>query len=192
MFPAQFKAANKHLMATKLPQNPLLVGFPQVLNRTGNERRERERRETDKREPESSVKGERKHGFSDVRVNTVDKNTTWQPFLSFLLFLFLLITTFMVNEIHPLFGLFMDERTTPTPPLRLDRWSDVHYRWSGALFCPISRPPCSAAAGAAEEELRLEGLSHPFLVIFPISGCSRDCRRMIILRYRWLVKWKNK
>jgi len=60
----------------------------------------------------------------------------------------------------------MDGRTTSTPPLRLDRWSDVHYRWSGALFCPISRPPCSAAAGAAEEELRLEGLSLSFLVIF--------------------------
>jgi hypothetical protein len=55
-FPAQFSAANKHSMATKLPQNPLLVGFPQVLNRTGNER---ERRETDRREAESSVKGEK-------------------------------------------------------------------------------------------------------------------------------------
>jgi len=83
MFPAQFSAANKHSMATKLPQNPLFVGFPQVLNRTGNERRERERErgETDRREAESSVKGERKHGFSDVRVNTVHKNTTWQPFI---------------------------------------------------------------------------------------------------------------
>jgi hypothetical protein len=49
MFPAQFSAANKHSMATKLPENPLLVGFPQVLNRTGNERRERER---DKRQTE--------------------------------------------------------------------------------------------------------------------------------------------
>jgi len=60
----------------------------------------------------------------------------------------------------------------------LDRWSDVHYRWSGALFCPISRPPCSAAAGAAEEELRLEGLSHSFLVIFSdfrlLSGLQED------------------
>jgi hypothetical protein len=27
------------------------------------------------------VKGERKHGFSDVSVNTVDKNTKWQPFI---------------------------------------------------------------------------------------------------------------
>jgi len=76
MFAAQFSAANKHSMATKLPQNSLLVGFPQVLNRTGNERRE-----TDRREAESSVKGERKHSFSDVRVNAVDKNTTWQPFI---------------------------------------------------------------------------------------------------------------
>jgi hypothetical protein len=94
MSPAQFCAANKHSMATKLPQNPLLFGFPQVLNRTGNERRERETRErdesreTDRRQARSSVKGERKHGFSDVRVNTVDKNTTWQPFYLFPFFFF--------------------------------------------------------------------------------------------------------
>jgi hypothetical protein len=31
-----------------------------------------------------------------------------------------------------------------------------------------------------------------FWLFFPISGCSQDCRRMIILRYRWLVKWKEK
>jgi hypothetical protein len=49
MFPAQFSAANKHSMATKLPQNPLLVRFLKVLNRTGNERRERDETQTEEK-----------------------------------------------------------------------------------------------------------------------------------------------
>jgi hypothetical protein len=84
--------------------------------------------------------------------------------------------------------------TPPRPPRFV--WTDgPTYTTDGQvpLFCPISGPPCSAAAGAAEEELRLEGLSHMlFWLFFPISGCSQDCRRMVILRCRWLVTWKEK
>ncbi len=119
------------------------------------------------------------------------KKTTWQPFI-FSPFSFLLMTTFMVNEIHPHYGwLWMG--APPRPPRFV--WTD------GPTYTTDGQVPCFAPFHVLlalplrvlrKKSSGLKVCPILFWLFFPISGCSQDCRRMIILRCRWLVNGKQK